>query len=424
MSQQNVSAGSAPVVSAAVPLPASPWLSIGSSLLIGLFVAYLDRSNLSVSITELSQDMGFAGEHFAVVSSWALTIFLIGYALANIFGGIMTRRMDPKPVVIWCVVIWSVATVLIGFTSSVALLLVCRFILGVAEGIYWPQQSRFARAWFRPEERTTANSLIQYYGQFLALALGFMILTPIHDAFGWRVLFYITGGLGLILIVPLYLRNLRPEREAPYREAPLSGAASRLTLASLGGAPFFLILFTYITQGMLFWGITLWIPLTVRSLGFTGIWQAMASALPYLAAVLLAIPMTRLSDRTGRRVLIASLGLLIPGLLMVALPLSESGGMTLAIITLALGLYASSFTPNIWSVIQSSVEPQAVGPAAGIVNGIGAGGGGTIAGFLVGLLQNATGSYIPGFVVLGGLVILGGLSLLLYGRLVRQRLAT
>ena len=194
----------------------SRWGSIGGSLLIGLFVAYLDRTNLSVSLPQLSKDMGFAGDSFAVTSSWALTIFLIGYALANILGGIVTRRMDPKPVVIWSFAIWSAGTVAVGFTSSVAILLLCRLILGIAEGIYWPQQSRFARAWFAPHERTRANAVIQYYGQFLALAIGFMVLTPIYDAFGWRVLFFLTGGIGLMVIVPLYVAMLRPESEAPY----------------------------------------------------------------------------------------------------------------------------------------------------------------------------------------------------------------
>ncbi|MBV8913259.1 MAG: MFS transporter, partial [Acetobacteraceae bacterium] len=148
----------------------SRWWTIGGSLMVGLFVAYLDRTNLSVAITAVSQEMGFAGESFAVISSWALTIFLIGYALANIFGGFITRKQDPKWVVIVCFALWSIATIVVGLSSSVAVLLVCRLLLGLAEGIYWPQQSRFARAWFSPAERTKANSIIQYYGQFLALA--------------------------------------------------------------------------------------------------------------------------------------------------------------------------------------------------------------------------------------------------------------
>ncbi len=63
-----------------------------------------------------------------------------------------------------------------------------------------------------------------------------------------------------------------------------------------------------------------------------------------------------------------------------------------------------------------------MGPAAGIMNGLGAGGGGTIAGFLVGIMNSYTGSYMSGFMVLGVLVILGSFSLLIYGHVVgRER---
>jgi MFS family permease len=139
----------------------SRWWGIGGSFLVGLFIAYLDRTNLSVAISSVANDMGFAGERFPVVSSWALTIFLVGYAFSNVFGGIATWRFDPKPVVIWCFLIWSVATIFVGFTSLLSVLLICRLILGVAEGVYWPQQSRFAKAWFAPHELTKANAVIQ-----------------------------------------------------------------------------------------------------------------------------------------------------------------------------------------------------------------------------------------------------------------------
>src|SRR5581483_9499646 len=116
----------------------SRWWGIGRSLMVGLFVAYLDRTNLSVAIPSVARDLGFAGEHFAVTASWALTIFLIGYAIANVLGGVLTSGRDPKTVATWCFAIWSLATVVVGFTNSVLVLLGCRFILGVAEGVYWP----------------------------------------------------------------------------------------------------------------------------------------------------------------------------------------------------------------------------------------------------------------------------------------------
>lgn len=114
------------------------------------------------------------------------------------------------------VLLWSVSTVLTGFIHSVVLLLLFRSMLGVAEGLYWPQQSRFASSWFSPTELTRANSIIQYYGQFAALAIGFILLTPVYDAYGWRVLFYLTGAVGVVIIVPLYIKMLGGEKDIPY----------------------------------------------------------------------------------------------------------------------------------------------------------------------------------------------------------------
>lgn len=326
-----------------------------------------------------------------------------------------TSRFDPKKVAIFTLTFFSLTTLLTGFVNSVAQLFVLRVCLGIAEGIYWPQQSRFARAWFKDNELTRANSIIQYYGQFLALALGFVILTPIYNAFSWHVLFYITGCLGLVVVVPVYMKMLKNESEAPY-SVKESKSENKLTLRALGGAPFLLILFSYIAQGMLFWGVTLWLPLAVKSIGFKGFANGLASSLPYFAAVILAIPMSYISDKTGKRTQIAALGLFIPGILLMLLSQVDNNYIKLAIITISLGYYASSYTPNIWTIIQSSVEPWAVGSASGIVNGLGAGGGGTIAGFVVGLLYNATGSYMAGFIVLGIISILGGVSLVIFDK--------
>lgn len=114
--------------------------------------------------------------------------------------------------------------------------------------------------------------------------------------------------------------------------------------------------------------------MVVNSLGYTGFSKALVSSLPYLTAVILAIPISWISDKTQKRVLIASLGLLIPGVMLFLLPFVDAPGFKITLITTAMGYYAASFTPNIWSIIQSNVKPHAIGPASGIINGIGAGG--------------------------------------------------
>jgi len=290
----------------------SRWLRIGGSLFIGLFVAFIDRTNLSVTLPAITKELGLNPE----TATLLLTIFLIGYAFANFFGGILTMKYDPKYVVISMVCIWSLATIYIGFSNSIFALLACRLLLGVTEGVYWPQQSRFANDWFSDKERSRANSVIQFHGQFLALAIGFMILMPLEAAFGWRTVFIVTGLLGLIIVIPLFIFVLRPQREAPFHKPAPAAGKVKLTWGNLGGKSFLLLLFSYISQGFLFWGITLWIPMVASSLGFQGMARALASSVPYIVAIILVIPMSYLSDKTGKRIQIASLGLFLPGICM------------------------------------------------------------------------------------------------------------
>ncbi|MEA7595347.1 hypothetical protein ONR49_25835, partial [Salmonella enterica subsp. enterica serovar Virginia] len=44
----------------------------------------------------------------------------------------------------------------------------------------------------------------------------------------------------------------------------------------------------------------------------------------------------------------------------IALPFVDAPGFKITLITLAMGYYAASFTPNIWSIIQSNVKPHAI----------------------------------------------------------------
>ena len=396
----------------------SKWWRIGAVLMFGLFVAYLDRSNLSIALPELSQDMGFAGPSFADTSSWALTAFLFGYLAANLLGGFLTYRIDPKLTLVVTVAVFSTCTLLAGFVNSIGLLIALRVVLGFAEGIYWPQQFRVAKAWFTEREMSKGSAIIQYYGQYTALALGFFLLTPLYDALGWRPLFWITGLAGLGLVVPLYVAFLRsaPAGAVPAVPPQEPGTSRRIRYSDFGGRRFLLLVFSYFANGMLFWGITLWIPLVIESLGFTGGSRGLLAALPYVLSLVLTIPMMAISDRTGKRVLIASSGLLVGGAFVGLLPLVGSPVATLLMICVGMGYFTATYTSNLWAIAVTDLPPHLVGPATGIINGVGAGGGGIVAGFVVGQLRAATGSYLPGFVALGVVAILGGLALLLYGR--------
>lgn len=399
------------------------WLGIAGPLLLGLFVAYLDRSNLSVGLKNVSVDLGFAGAHFPATSSLVLTAFLIGYLVSNFLGGLITHRIDTKVVLLVTIAGLSVCTLLTGFVDSVGLLVFLRVALGVFEGIYWPQQFRIAKAWFDEREMSRASAMIQYYGQYLALALGFFILTPIDQSVGWRPMFWVLGGIGIAVIVPLYAIMLKSSPTGPHPviiDSTGPRARTKLSFSALGGPRFLLIVFSYFANGMLFWGITLFIPLVVPTFGFAPGINGLLSALPYLVSLALTVPMTIISDRTGKRIAIAASGLLVGGVLVGLLPLIDSPIGKLLLITVGVGYFTATYTSNIWAVVVNDLEPAMVGPATGIVNGVGAGGGGVIAGVVVGGLLSLTGSYFAGLGLLGLVAILGGIAVIVYGRTGRR----
>ncbi|MBZ3655696.1 MFS transporter [Salmonella enterica subsp. enterica serovar Senftenberg] len=236
------------------------WLRIGATLMFGLLLLILTVLIFPLRYLRL-HDLNIDGATASIV----LTIFLIGYAFSNIFG-VFTQRYDPKNShsdganLVDC-------DRFVGFTSSVYVILICRLVLGITEGIYWPQQSRFASDWFSDKERTQANSIIQYYGQFPALG-------PIYD--------FVSAGCCLRLAKCFYYHwcdrhcccgstlynNAKKQEEAPYYRAP--APTEKLNLPRIAGRnPFLLLIFTYITQGMLFWELRYGYP-----------WLSILSAIP------------------------------------------------------------------------------------------------------------------------------------------------
>ncbi len=411
------------------------WVRIGLLLAVGLFIAYLDRSNLSIGIHGVARDLGFEGDAFPATSSLMLTAFLWGYLVSNLLGGLLTARFDAKWILLVTVFGYSLCTLLIGFSQSVTTIIVLRVLIGVFEGFYWPQQFRLAKEWFAEHEMSRASAIIQYYGQYFALALGFFVLTPVYAAFDWEPLFWILGGIGLVVIVPLYAVFLRSNPRdplfGPVRIAARAETAPRekLTFRSLGGWKFPLIVFSYFANGMLFWGITLFLPQTVETFGLSPTMSGLAAAAPYLVSLVLTIPMIAISDKTGKRGPIAVSGLIVGGILIGCLPFTSDPVVEFILICLGVGYFTAAYTPNIWAIAVTSMSSHAVGPATGIINGFGAGGGGIVAGSLVGALLAATGSYFTGFAVLGIVAIAGGIALAVYVRLVsfdeaRQRAAS
>src|SRR5215831_18594511 len=159
---------------------------------IGTVINYLDRAVLGVAAPSLSKELGLSAAVMGVVFS----AFSWTYAAAQIPGGILLDRLGTRLVYFLSVAFWSTFTLMQGFVSGLAGLIACRLGLGTAEAPCFPANSRVLGSWFPQHERARANG-VYGVGQYFGLAFMSPLLFWIVAQFGWRMMFILTGSVGL-----------------------------------------------------------------------------------------------------------------------------------------------------------------------------------------------------------------------------------
>ena len=179
------------VMSAAKPTRVR--LFILALVTVGTMINYLDRTVISVAAPLLSKDLGLS----AALMGVAFSAFSWTYAAAQIPGGILLDRFGVRLTYYWSVTLWSLCTVLQGFSAGLGSLVGARLALGVAEAPAYPSNSRILSMWFPQGERARATGVYSV-GQYFGLAFLSPLLFWIAGAFGWRVLFISVGIVGIL----------------------------------------------------------------------------------------------------------------------------------------------------------------------------------------------------------------------------------
>jgi sugar phosphate permease len=122
-------------------------------LFITVVINYLDRSNLSIAAPALTSELGIDPIHVGLIFS----AFGWTYAAMQIPGGWLVDRVPPRILYSVALLLWSVATVMLGFAASFIALFVLRMAVGALEAPAYPINSRVVTTWFPERERATAG---------------------------------------------------------------------------------------------------------------------------------------------------------------------------------------------------------------------------------------------------------------------------
>ena len=163
-------------------------------------ITFLDRVCLSVAGPRMQKDLHLSPETWG----WVVGVFAISYGLFQIPVGVLGDRWGARKILVLIVCWWSVFTFLTGSVTSVALLLVVRFLFGAGEGGAYPNSSAAISRWFPASERARSHGMI-WTASRLGGAVTPLLIIPLQYRYGWRVGFHFLGVLGVLWALAWFL---------------------------------------------------------------------------------------------------------------------------------------------------------------------------------------------------------------------------
>ncbi len=165
---------------------------------------YLDRGMLSILAPTIQGDLGLSDGQYANVLSW----FLVAYTVAYVLSGRIVDAIGVRWGLTIFIGFWSLANAMTGLARSATSLSVYRFALGLGEAGGWTAGPKVIADWFPKREHGLAMGLLSVGGS-LGSTIAPVLVVTVSAQYGWRSAFFITGliGLGLMLLWAIFYRE-------------------------------------------------------------------------------------------------------------------------------------------------------------------------------------------------------------------------
>jgi ACS family D-galactonate transporter-like MFS transporter len=389
---------------------------------IATMLNYVDRSVMGVAQPSLVSELAIGPEVMGLIFS----AFSWTYAFAQIPGGLVLDKIGVRLTYGLSLGLWSLATMLHGLMSSVAGLFSARLALGIAEAPCFPANSRILSTWFPQAERARANGVYSV-GQYVGLGFLIPLLTYIVATFGWRSLFFIFGGAGVVYAAVWHWLYREPQDSRRANQAELDYIAAGGGLATQAGR--FTLSWVAVREllrqrqilgasiGQFCGNSTLvffltWFPSYLATeRGMDWIRSGFAASLPYIAASVGVLVGGAVSDGIIRRTGSATLGRKLPiitGLLltstMVLANFTPSNVLVIAIMSVA--FFGQGMVNLGWTLIADVAPKQLMGLTGGVFNFC-ANLAGIVTPLVIGFVLGATGSFYGALAYIATLGLVG-----------------
>ena len=398
-------------------------------LVLSGIVNYIDRATLAVANQLIRHDLRVS----IAQMGFLLSAFLVSYAIAQLPVGALVDRIGARWLLTLGLSLWSVAQGIGGMVTSFSQFVAARVLLGIGESPQFPTGARVVRDWFDVRDRGVATGVFNC-SSTLGNAIGVPLLTVLMLAFGWRWMFVIMSGAGLVvallwfalyrsphdLVMTSEEPAYRTDGDGPGRPAPLTFAIWRqlFALRSTWGMILGNFGCVYVV-----WIYATWLPayleierhMSIRSTGFF-------SAIPFLCGTAGALLGGFVVDALVRRGMKPMASRSIPaavclfGTAVCTVGAAYANTNTLAIVLISASVFLLYVTTTCAWALATVGFPANCTASIGSIQNFGGYLGGALAPALTGLLVQASGSFVVALVVGGAIATASGAAYLLLVR--------
>ncbi|MGQ8775556.1 MFS transporter [Serratia sp. NA_112.1] len=399
------------------------WFGV-MALLFLIVIAYADRVNIAVMLVNPDFLQHFQLEDNRAHQGMLMTVFLLGYGLsAMLLTPFLETLMGYRRALTLSIVLWALLTAASPLAGSLLLLFAVRALLGVSEGPLFSLKTMYIGDHFAADERGKPNA-VSTLGVSLGLVIGFPLVSFLMAHFGWAVSFYLLALINLLLGLALVRLFIHPAA-LPSRAVDPRPILQRVwdTFALAWRTPMlgWIMLIEIATLSYL-WGSSSWLPAYLTDeKGFSIKQMGWMASLPFIVSIASKYLGGVLLDRIRpyQAPLIFAFGGAATALCIYGVMHSEQIGWIVFFLLAANACWGAQGAA-IPTLLQHYAQPQAVGSAYGLINGI----GNMFSAFvpmIMGMVMASQGKVSAGFTVL---ILSQGVTLLAGGVLFSKLLVT
>lgn len=372
---------------------------------LGISIAYTNRICMSIAIVAMKDESLETGNKLEA-SGTILSSFFWGYTLMQIPSGYMGRQWSAKMVLGLGILINGVSGLLCPLAYDLGgwmTLCACRIIMGLSQAALLPCVHTLLSKWVPPNERgklCSGTYAGAQFGTIIAyLASGYLI-----DIAGWRFVFYFWGTAAIIWsIIFLIIGSDSPSSSSKKSCCSINKGEKKYIESSLGiyrdlekhittpnkknrktpwkailkSVPFWALSVVHCGQNWGYWMLLTQIPAYLSGVLKLSIKEnGLSSSYPYIAMLILTVPMSLLSDWSIKkgvphgvtRKVSNTIGHWGPGIALIALALITPTDKTLPVGILVVAVGLNSGTLCGFQINHMDLSPNYAGLLMSITN--------------------------------------------------------